>query len=52
MCASCDTERKWSALCLIGLHRWQPQNADGLARYKVCLQRNLVDVAWTGAIGF
>jgi hypothetical protein len=50
--ASYDGERKWSVLCLLGLHRWKLRNGDGQARYRACQRCNLVDDAWIGAIGF
>jgi hypothetical protein len=50
--ASYDGARKWSALCLIGVHSWQLRNGDAQVTYRACRRCNLVDDAPTGPIGF
>ena len=52
MTATYDGERKWSALCLLGLHRWVQRNGSGQVRYQACRKCNVVNDAWTGAIGY
>ena len=49
--ATYDGERKWSLLCLVGLHRWQLRNGHGQVRYNVCQRCRLVNDAWSGPIG-
>jgi hypothetical protein len=43
MSATYDGERKWSALCLLGFHKWTTRNASGPIRFKACDRCNVVD---------
>ncbi len=43
MSATYDGDRKWSALCLLGFHKWKSRNAGGTTRFMACARCNRVD---------
>jgi hypothetical protein len=43
MSATYDGDRKWSPLCLLGMHKWKVRNVGGTTRFMACTRCNLVD---------